>query len=102
MTLKCALWFGLSGHHASTRNHSSQQLGSLKGYPNGAVRGRYSDGRMTIVPKAEDLRQASDALRRIIELTAGLGDDSQADAAFRERLKRAAEVLSATAKPNSR
>jgi hypothetical protein len=57
---------------------------------------------MTIVPKAEDLRQTSGTLRRIIELTSGLIEDSQADAAFRERLELAAEVLSAAATPQPR
>jgi hypothetical protein len=34
----------------------------------------------------------SDTLRRIIELTSGLAEDSQADAAFRERLELAAAI----------
>ena len=38
--------------------------------------------------------------RRVTELTAGLPKDSQADAAFRERLELAAEVLKATANPH--
>ena len=51
--------------------------------------------------KAEDLFQTSEALRRIIELTSGLPEDSQADAAFRERLELAAEVLNAAANPST-
>jgi phage-related baseplate assembly protein len=42
-----------------------------------------------------ELRETAASLRRITELTAGLDQDSQADAAFRERLELAAEVLSA-------
>ena len=60
------------------------------------------NGKIATVPKAEDLRQASDALNRIIELTTGLSEDSQADAAFRERLELAAEVLKSAARPQSR
>lgn len=48
------------------------------------------------MPKAEDLRHTSDTLRRIIELTSGLVQDSQADAAFRERLELAANLRLAT------
>ena len=57
---------------------------------------------MTNVPKAEDLRRTSDTLHRIVELTSNLSEDSQADAAFRERLELAAEVLNAAAHPRSK
>ena len=56
---------------------------------------------MATVPTAQDLRQASEALHRIIELTSGLPEDSQADAHFRERLELAAEVLKTAAGPPS-
>lgn len=54
------------------------------------------------MPSVRELRETADSLRRITELTAGLPEDSQADAAFRERLELAAEVLSAAANPHIR
>jgi hypothetical protein len=56
-------------------------------------------GRMVHMPNDRDLRHAAVALRRIVELTSGLPEDSQADAAFRERLELVAEVLEAAANP---
>ena len=64
--------------------------------------GGYMNGKIATVPKAEDLRRASESLHRIIGLTSGLPEDCQADAAFRERLELAAEVLESAAHPHSR
>ena len=56
---------------------------------------------MKFVATARDLREAAEALRRVVQLTQGLPEDSQADAAFRERLELAAAVLMAAADPSS-
>lgn len=49
------------------------------------------------MPTARDLRQAADTLRRIVELTEDLPDDSPPDAALRDRLELAADVLEGAA-----
>jgi hypothetical protein len=53
--------------------------------------------RIDCVPTHRELKEAAASLRRIMELTAELNQDSQADAAFRERLELAAEVLEVAA-----
>jgi hypothetical protein len=51
--------------------------------------------RITLMTKRRDLQRTADSIHRIVELTSDLPGDSQADAAFRERLELAVEVLSA-------
>jgi len=48
---------------------------------------------MEVMPSNRDLRQVADTLRRIVELTEHLPDDSSPDAALRDRLELAADVL---------
>jgi len=55
-------------------------------------------GRMEVVPSNRDLRQVANTLRRIVELTEHLPEDSPPDAALRDRLELAADVLEGTAK----
>ena len=43
-------------------------------------------------------KNAAATIRRVVELTTGLADDSQADARLRDRLELAADVLDATAR----
>ena len=50
------------------------------------------------MPTARDLRQTANTLRRIVELTVGLPDDSPPDRALSDRLELAADVLEGAAK----
>lgn len=50
------------------------------------------------VPGARDLRRAADSLRQIVALTERLPDESPPDAALRDRLELAADVLEGAAK----
>jgi hypothetical protein len=56
--------------------------------------------RMALVPSVRDLRQAANALRRIVELTEGLPDQTSKDLALQDRLELAAIVLEASTGPH--
>ena len=49
------------------------------------------------VASANDLRRTARSLRKVVELTEGLPEDSPADARLRDRLELAADVLEAAA-----
>jgi len=50
------------------------------------------------VPSARDLREAARVLRKVVERTTGLPDDSPRDAQLRDRLELAADTLDAAAR----
>ena len=51
------------------------------------------------MPSAQDLRQAANALRRIVELSRGLPGEEPKDQVLQDRLELAARVLDASGGP---
>ena len=83
-------------HSASTLHTWFGAYTCWKDGPSGA-RFRGNDERMGNVPSAHQLRAVSRQLRLISELTEHLPDDSPPDAALRDRLELAADVLEGAA-----